>query len=129
MLTDLDRRLAGALALHDALSKDALAKLEERAAAEQKAFSRLVVAEAGDKRDVVLSILRALHAGFPATDEDALDRHEDRLAVRLAVKVGIIDEAAARTALAGQDMLREKGQSKRLGEILVELGKIGRAHV
>ncbi len=124
MLTDLDRRLAGLVVQQGVLTAEAAKTLEERAGAENKAFSRLVVADAGDKRDVVLSMLRALHAGFPATDEDALDRHEDRLAARLAVKVGIVDEAAARTALAGQDILREKGQAKRLGEILVELGKL-----
>ncbi|MEZ0227177.1 MAG: HEAT repeat domain-containing protein, partial [Planctomycetota bacterium] len=104
-----------------------LAELSQRADAQQTSLARVLLAELPASRDPLLGILRSLNAGFAAHDEDALDRHEDRLIARLALRVNALDDATARAAVAEQEARRGRGEPIRLGELLVEQGKIDAA--
>jgi HEAT repeat protein len=123
-LDELDKRFAQAAVRAGLLRGDQLAASTARAEAEGKTLSRLAIAAAADA-DELLGILRTLHAGFPAQEEDALDRHEDRLMAKLGLRARTLDEATARDAVAEQDRRRAPGaELVRLGEILVASGKL-----
>src|SRR5882672_3551855 len=127
-LDDIDRRFAQAAVKHGLIPAKELGALT--AAAEGgKMLSRLVVERLGVGAEPALALLRTFHAGFPADTEDALDRHEDRLIARLALRTKALDDVAARAAVAEQDGRRAKGQAQRLGEILVEIGRMDAAMV
>ena len=123
-LDDLDRKLLQAVAKGSLVPATKLGEMSQRAEAEGRPLSRILVEEFGPDPTPVLGLLRNLHAGFAAHDEDALDRHEDRLIARLALKVKLLDEAAARAAVTEQESRRAAGAHARLGEILVEQGRI-----
>src|SRR5438105_787047 len=117
---DLDKRFSSYVQQHALAPAERLAFARSKAAsAGQAASAVLVQSLAPPARPPLLAILRFLHAGFPATEEDALDRHEDRLVARLALKSGALDEATLRAAISEQDSLRSQGTMRRLGEILV----------
>lgn len=126
-LDDLDRKLAQAAAKANLIAAARLGELSQRADANRRTLARTILDEvtaSGASRDPVLAILRTLHAGFPAHEEDSLDRHEDRLIARLALRVNALDDATARAAVAEQDARRGRQRFARLGEILVEQQKI-----
>jgi HEAT repeat protein len=123
-LDDLDRRLAQAVAKGSIVPAKLLGELSQRADVERRTLARCLVDALAPDPSRVLVLLRSLHAGFPAHEEDALDRHEDRLIARLALRVHLLDEESARTAIAEQDARRARGQHARLGEILLEQGKL-----
>src|SRR5581483_3387565 len=123
-LDDLDRKLAQAAAKANLFPAKRLGELSQRADTEQKTLALVIIEQLPLTRDSLLALLRSLHAGFPAHDEDALDRHEDRLIARLALRVNALDDATARAAVAEQDARRARGEPARLGEILVEQGKM-----
>ncbi len=126
-LDDLDRKLAQAAAKAGLVPPARLAELSQKADAQKTTLARVLLAELPQNRDPLLGILRSLNAGFPAHDEDALDRHEDRLIARLALRVNALDAATARGAVSEQETRRARGEPIRLGELLVEQGKIDAA--
>jgi HEAT repeat protein len=124
VLDELDRKLAQAAAKNGIVPAKQLGELSQRAEAGGTSLARVLIDE---NREGTLALLRSLHAGFPAHEEDALDRHEDRLIARLALRVGALDDATARAAVTEQEQRRAQGERKRLGEILVETGKVDAA--
>jgi len=77
-LDDLDRKLAQAAVQANLIAAARLPELTQRAESDSRTLARLLLDEAGANRERLLALLRSLHAGFPAHEEDALDRHEDR---------------------------------------------------
>jgi hypothetical protein len=125
---DIDRRLADALLKNGIMTEERLVDAADRSIREKTTLTRALVAEAGTFASAsVIAILRFLHAGFECQDPDSLERHEDRLLARFAVRSGELEKEAMKAAFAEQDARRTRGEPIRLGDLLIEKGVLERA--